>query len=140
MHPLLRSRVRKRAAFRCEYCHFPEPFAELRFQIDHIIAKQHGGKTSIDNLALACYRCNTHKGPNLSGIDPITRKVVRLFDPRRDQWAEHFRWEGLRLVGVTAIARATVRVLCINRSDALLVRASLSEEGVRFKEGAAYKR
>ena len=99
------------------------------------IAKQHGGKTSLENLALAYYRCNTHKGPNISGIDPITRKLVRLFDPRRDQWPQHFRWQGLRLVGVTAIGRATIRVLCINRSDALLVRAALSEEGIRFDKG-----
>jgi hypothetical protein len=63
------------------------------FQIDHIIARKHGGGSAEDNLAFACFYCNTHKGPNIAGIDPVSREVVRLFHPRRDVWKEHFFWE-----------------------------------------------
>jgi len=100
------------------------------FQIDHIVAEQHGGVTEPDNLALACCFCNRYKGPNLSGVDPATRKVVRLFDPRRQNWSDHFRWDGALLVGKTEIGRATIQTLSINRSDAVAVRELLMAEGV----------
>jgi len=65
----------------------PQQFDELTFEIEHILAKQHGGKTRADNLALACFACNRHKGPNLGGIDPVTDERVWLFHPRRQRWA-----------------------------------------------------
>lgn len=43
----------------------------LGFHVDHIIPRQHGGLTQLDNLALACLHCNRHKGPNLAGLDPL---------------------------------------------------------------------
>jgi hypothetical protein len=91
-----------------------QAFYRSRHQIDHIVARQHGGRTSLDNLALACFPCNNHKGPNLSGIDPDRGEMVRLFHPRRDTWSRHFRWEGARLVGKTAVGRTTIEVLAIN--------------------------
>jgi hypothetical protein len=86
----------------------PDAYTEAPFQIDHIIAKKHGGETVSANLALSCYFCNSYKGPNIASLDPITGKLVRLFHPRKDRWAEHFVWEGPILVGLTAIARATI--------------------------------
>jgi hypothetical protein len=124
--------VRRRARFRCEYCHFPERFSELPFQIDHVIAQQHAGATDLSNLAFACLRCNSHKGPNLAGIDPASGAIVRLFNPRHDIWAKHFGWNGPRFAGLTGIGRATIEVLQINRPDALLARAALIAEGVSF--------
>ena len=47
----LEAEVVRRAQGRCEYCHFPEAAAELRFHIDHIIAEKHGGPTASANLA-----------------------------------------------------------------------------------------
>lgn len=128
----LKALVRRRARFRCEYCHFPELLAELRFQLDHIVAHQHRGPTTAENLALACYRCNSHKGPNLSGVDPDTGRVECLFNPRKDEWVEHFRWRGAVLVGRTSIGRTTVAVLNMNRADVILMRRVLLAEGVRF--------
>src|SRR6266571_6254680 len=130
MDARLRAQVRRRARFRCEYCQFPERFAGLRFQLDHVIARQHAGPTKLANLALACFRCNSHKGPNLSGIDSQSAKMVRLFNPRGDVWVEHFAWDGPRLLGLTPIGRATIAVLRINRQDAVLVRMALLEEGI----------
>lgn len=130
MDPAIQAAVRARAKARCEYCRFPEAFAELPFHCDHIIARQHGGESSIDNLAFACCFCNRFKGPNLSGVDPKSTDVVRLFDPRRDVWEDHFEWQGAWLIGRTASARATIQALRLNRPDAVGVRALLMREGV----------
>jgi 5-methylcytosine-specific restriction endonuclease McrA len=44
----------RRAGAACEYCRMPQRFYPVPFQIDHIIARQHGGDTALRNLALAC--------------------------------------------------------------------------------------
>ena len=132
MEAKLKAQVRRRARFRCEYCQFPERAAELHFQVDHIIARQHGGRSDAVNLAFACFRCNSHKGTNLAGVDPQSGKVVGLFHPRQDFWRKHFAWNGPKLTGLTPIGRATIAVLRINRPDAILARAALMEEGVSF--------
>ncbi len=108
----------------------PHPHYRLPFQVDHIIARQHGGATVSDNLALACFHCNRFKGPNIAGLDPYSGKLVRLFHPRTDLWDEHFRAEGIHLFGKTPIGRATIQVLAMNAPDLLLLRLELSEEGV----------
>jgi hypothetical protein len=107
----------------------PQQADALPFHIDHIIAQQHGGESVAGNLALACYACNLHKGPNLAGRDPRTLKVVRLFDPRRHPWHRHFRWDGPVLMGRTAIGRATVVTLGINRPHRVELRQFLIGEG-----------
>jgi len=121
--------VWRRAGFRCEYCHFPEPFSGLNFQIDHIIAEKHGGPTESENLALSCIYCNSYKGPNLSGIDPATGEIARLFHPRRDVWSEHFRWQDALLVGRTPLGRATIAVLRVNDSTAVALRRLFMRAG-----------
>ena len=125
MNESLRSLVRQRASDRCEYCHIhqnEEPF--LRFHVEHIIAQQHGGSTIEGNLALACHHCNLHKGPNLSRIDPQTKRMSQLFHPRTQSWQDHFRLEADVVVGLTETGRATVQVLAMNpgRSKWLLPR------------------
>jgi hypothetical protein len=91
--------------------------------VEHIIPRIHGGADDISNLALACIDCNLHKGPNLTGIDPKTQAVTKLFHPRRHRWAEHFGWRGIRLQGKTAIGRNTIRVLNMNSEDRLALRS-----------------
>lgn len=129
MDSALEALVRQRAKGVCEYCHFPESFAEVPFQVEHIIARQHRGATESQNLALSCAFCNRYKGPNLSGVDPVTKKIVRLFDPRRQLWTDHFKWNGPVLVGKSQTGRATIETLSINRPDAVLVRKLLFAEG-----------
>lgn len=121
--------ARQRAGHCCEYCKLPEIFSSTRFQIDHIIAEQHGGKSVPSNLALACLADNNHKGPNLAGIDPKSGKRVWLFNPRRHKWSRHFRWDGPVLVGRTLIGRATIAVLAINLPLRVAQRAALIAEG-----------
>jgi hypothetical protein len=122
--------VRERAGDCCEYCQLPQMYSSTRFQLDHIIAEQHGGRTVGENLALACLADNNHKGPNLAGIDAKTGKKVWLFNPRRHKWSRHFRWQGPILIGRTAIGRATISVLAINLPHRLAQRAALIAEGV----------
>jgi hypothetical protein len=119
-----------RAQARCEYCQMPQEFDGFTHEIDHVIAKKHRGRTVPGNLALACFPCNNHKGTDLTSIDPATRKLTRLFHPRRHKWAHHFHWSGAELLGRTAIGRVTVVVLGINLPDRVLLRQALIEEGV----------
>jgi hypothetical protein len=128
-------RVRKRAGGLCEYCRLPQAYDPWVFHVDHILAEQHGGKARFNNLALACSRCNRNKGQNIDGFDKRIHEVVRLYHPRRDRWAEHFRWRGPRLMGLTSVGLATIRVLAINHPDALRLRRELTAEGV-FPQGS----
>ena len=121
--------VRQRAGECCEYCHMPQAVHVRTFPIDHIISRQHGGLSTTDNLALSCLRCNSHKGPNLAGIDPDSGQLTRLFHPRQDRWDEHFRWNGPYLIGKTDIGRTTIEVCTMNNPDYVALRESLIAEG-----------
>jgi hypothetical protein len=122
----LRQFVRERAGRRCEYCHLPDIAAPAAsFHVEHIIAKQHGGADAPHNRCWSCHRCNLRKGPNLSGRDYLTGRVVRLFNPRRQRWERHFAWMGLILVGITSSGRATIAVLDINHPQRVQLRRAL---------------
>lgn len=122
--------VRQRAGNRCEYCRLPQHASALRFHIEHIVARQHGGTDDASNLALACPECNFQKGTNLSGIDPDTGILTALFHPRRDQWTDHFARDGARIVGKTATGRTTVWLLEMNTGDRLRWRELLLHLGL----------
>jgi hypothetical protein len=129
MDETVREYVRQRGGHRCEYCLLRQadaPFAT--FHVEHIRAKQHDGSDDPSNLALACPHCNSHKGPNLSAIDPQTDEVVMLFNPRADDWRAHFSVNGLFIEGYTASGRATVNLLAMNAESRLRVRAALQSD------------
>jgi hypothetical protein len=126
----LRDEVWQRAAACCEHCRMPQIYAEASHEIDHVIAEKHHGLTALENLALACFHCNNHKGPNIAGVDPETGELTRLYHPRQDEWTSHFQWNGPVLVGRTAIGRATIDVLAINVRHRVGHRQALIEEGV----------
>lgn len=122
--------VWQRAQHRCEYCLLHQDYSVLTFEVDHVIARKHGGPTVPGNLALTCFYCNSYKGPNIAGIDPRSRKIVRLFHPRRHKWSRHFRWDGPTLVGRTPEGRATIAVLNINDPEAVAIRMNLIDAGL----------
>jgi 5-methylcytosine-specific restriction endonuclease McrA len=125
----IRQLVRKRAAEACEYCHIPQQATPLiRFHIEHIFARQHGGNDDPSRLALACDRCNAYKGPNLTSIDPESGTVVPLFNPRQDVWFDHFTLREGRVVGRTATGRATVRLLNMNATHRVELRLEYLRE------------
>ena len=55
-------------------------------------------------------------------IDPQSGHEVELYNPRRELWQEHFRWDGLVLNGLTGTGRATVEALRMNRALILAIR------------------
>jgi len=82
------------------------------------------------NLALACLRCNRHKGPNVGSFDPLTGQLTPFFDPRRQQWAEHFRLEQAEIIPLTPEARVKVRILRLNDADRMAERQALLNVGL----------
>lgn len=125
--------VRGRAGERCEYCRVPAAAYAVPFQIDHIIALQHGGPSELENLALACFHCILHKGPNIASLDPESGALAELFHPRKDRWVEHFGWNGALILGRSPVGRATVRVLAMNDPEAVAVREALIAEDDDFR-------
>lgn len=130
MDEATRELVRERAGNRCEYCLHPQEHSETTHHVEHIVARQHLGSDDPSNLALACIHCNSHKGPNLTGIDPDSGAIAPLFNPRRDRWADHFTFRGAFIVGLTPGGRTTVYVLAMNARHRLNVRAELIAQGL----------
>ena len=120
---VLRDRIATQARHRCGYCLTDTRIIGALMEIDHIIPRSLGGLTDEANFWLACSPCNQHKSDRIAALDPTTGERVRLFDPRRQTWSDHFEWstDGDRIVGLTAIGRATVVALQLNRPE--LVRA-----------------
>lgn len=82
----------------------------------------------LNNLILACHRCNMRRYNFTTGIDPQTGNFVQLFNPRVQPWSEHFSWslDGLRVVGLTTMGRATCKRLDMNddeHDDGSIIRA-----------------
>ncbi len=121
----LRRMVIERAGSRCEYCLIHQDDVPFSHHVDHLVALKHGGRTESNNLALACLKCNRYKGSDLGAIDPGSGKVTALFNPRSQIWAEHFMHEGARIIGKTAVGRATITLLRLNDTTRLIERRVL---------------
>ncbi|MEL6354443.1 MAG: HNH endonuclease signature motif containing protein [Cyanobacteria bacterium J06627_28] len=123
---IIQAQVRRRADHLCEYCHASEKWQYVRFTVDHIVPLALGGSNEPNNLALACFHCNRRKSNHITGIDPESSQEVPLFNPRCDQWAAHCIWssDGLRIMGVTPMGRATIATLDLNRERVINIRAA----------------
>ena len=121
----LRELVAMAAGYRCGYCRTPQTIAGFRLSIEHIVPKAKGGKTVKENLWLACHACNEFKGARVLGRNPFTGKRVRLWNPRRQKWPEHFSWsaDGTEIMGLTPCGRATVATLQMNRPELVAARS-----------------
>ena len=126
MNAALREMVRRRAADRCEYCRIPQSaIPDVRFHVEHIVARQHGGGDDTGNLALACDRCNCYKGTNLTAVDPQADTIVPLFNPRTNDWFGRFTQSDFDIVGLTTVGRATAQLLRMNDGRRVQLRAAL---------------
>ena len=123
-----RRQVIERAGNRCEYCLIRAEVAFFPHEVDHVVAEKHGGATDIDNLALACWRGNRHKGSDLTSFDPQTRELSPLFNPRTQVWTEHFAYERERIIGLTPEGRTTVNLLRLNSEERLSERLSSEDD------------
>jgi HNH endonuclease len=135
----LRRLVAQRADHLCEYCLIHEDDTFFSCEVDHIISEKHGGTTREDNLAYACTFCNRFKGTDVGSVIWQTGKFSRFFNPRADQWADHFALDGVRIVPRTEIGEVTVRILGLNDDDRILERETLWAIG-RYPSAAARER
>lgn len=126
-----KNEVRERAKGICEYCRCPELFSTELFSVEHIHPFALGGKTELENLALACMGCNGHKYTKVEAVDPATGNVVSLFHPRKQSWPDHFEWseDFLEIIGITSVGRATVVALKLNRLHVKNLRRALFAVG-----------
>lgn len=124
----LRRLVIERAENTCEYCLIHEDDTFFGCQIDHIISEKHGGLTESENLALSCTFCNLYKGSDIASVSSAG-ELVRFFDPRTDQWSEHFALDGAIIKASTAIGEVTARILQFNSHERQLERKALIEVG-----------
>jgi hypothetical protein len=126
----LREEVTERARGRCEYCKTQQVIV-VSMEIDHIVPESADGETILDNLCLACVGCNGFKLDFQSGLDPETGQETPLYNPRVQDWHHHFRWsdDGLRVVGLTAVGRATTARLRMNRDAVVNSRRRWVEAG-----------
>lgn len=108
----------------------PEIAVLVPHEVDHVIAEKHGGQTDEGNLALACMICNKYKGSDLASIDPSNGEIVRLYQPHRDLWREHFQLKEGEILPLTSIGRVTVRLLQMNRSERVEERRLLLQANV----------
>ena len=124
--PAIRDLVRQRAGHQCGYYHTSERWQYVPFTVDHIVPLSGGGSDGPDNLALACFHCNRRKADRLTALDPDSGEESPLFNPRQDDWREHFAWsaDGLLIIGLTPVGRATVELLALNRERAISIRAA----------------
>ncbi len=126
----IRKAVAERSGNRCEYCRRLEGDSFIKFQVDHIISRKHRGQTILENLAYACAICNGNKGSDIGTILTETNVFVRLFNPRKDDWFDHFEVaEGL-IYSKTDIGEATILVLNFNEVNRILERLDLIEAGL----------
>lgn len=127
----LRKLVARRAGYCCEYCRAQEKYSPDYFAIEHIIPLVKGGTNSEENLAYACQACNNHKYTFTEETDPVTGVSSDLYNPRADNWSDHFRWSNdlLYVAGITPKGRATIERLKINRTSLVNLREILTPLG-----------
>ena len=121
----LRQLVPQRAGKKCEYCQFPQTASLFAFEMEHIIAEKHDGITEAGNLALSCPCCNRFKGTDLGSIDPETGQLTAFFNPRLQQWSDHFRPEEGIIMPLTPEGRVTAKILQFNLLERILERKQL---------------
>lgn len=126
----LRLTVARNAHFRCEYCCIHQDDQFFTFQVDHIISLKHGGKTELINLAYTCSVCNQNKGSDLGTFLFNSKRLIRLFNPRKDSWANHFSVGYGEIIPKTLIGAATIKVLDLNQVDRIILRQALTDEGL----------
>ena len=120
--PDLRRQVAQRSNFCCEYCLLPDALAIYPFEVDHILAVRHGGKTKLENLAYCCSRCNRNKRSDLTTVLTEQEIIVRIFNPRLDSWNDHFEVESGVIYPKSTIGEATIKLLDFNTPERIIGR------------------
>jgi hypothetical protein len=124
----MRAAVAQRAGYCCEYCLIHEDDTAFAHEVDHVIGRQHGGATSLANLAYACMICNRFKGTNIGSVD-LLGELVRLYRPQYDRWEEHVRLAGALIEPLSPEGEVTARLLRLNAAERVVERSVLRQLG-----------
>ncbi|HQU61257.1 MAG TPA: hypothetical protein PLU64_18740 [Saprospiraceae bacterium] len=87
------------------------------------------GKTESGNLAYCCLICNVNKGSDVATYLHEEDEYVPFFNPRRDDWNDHFYYQEGWIVPKTVIGKATALIFQFNRSDRIQRRLLLEKSG-----------
>jgi hypothetical protein len=128
MGELLDAQIRVLADDAREYCRLPQSASRLRFVLDHVIARQHGGDAALGNFALR---------PPRPDFDELRRVVLRSSTLSSDRRGEgggvianverrSFADENGQPIEITL---TTIAVLAINQPSQQAVRPMLRREG-----------
>jgi hypothetical protein len=119
-----KAKIRQLGKNRCGYCLCQQEYVWDILEIDHIFPLAKGGKDDDENLWLICSSCNASKYNKIEAFDKITQKIISLFNPRQQNWHEHFQWnkDGTKMIGKTAIGRVTILALDLNKPRFIRVR------------------
>jgi hypothetical protein len=120
----IKNQVILKADFKCEYCLLPDKVSFYNFHIDHIRSLKHGGTSNIENLAYCCPDCNHFKGTDIASFDK-NDELIRFFNPRSDDWNEHFEILNGMVLGKTDIGIVTEQIFKFNDIDRLIFRIEL---------------
>ncbi|WP_221394428.1 HNH endonuclease [Dyadobacter sp. NIV53] len=120
----MRREVSGIADHKCEYCLIRESDTYFGCEIDHIISVKHGGKSQVGNLAFACMICNRFKGSDLGSLTD-EGILVRFYNPRTDDWKEHFKIQSNEIIPLTNIGMVTVRIFKFNEIARKVEREAL---------------
>ena len=120
----LKTKLRLYAGMLCGYCHTSSHVTGQPHTIEHIVPLSRGGADKEENLWLSCRRCNEYKGAQVDRFDQETGGNVTLFNPRYEQWSDHFCWsdDGQVIIGITASGRVTVVALQMNNKEIVSAR------------------
>lgn len=80
-----RRNIYVRDRFRCQYCGTAPGREQLT--IDHVVPRSKGGRSTWNNVVVACVRCNSLKGDRL----PVECGMVPRVTPKRPSWFSAFR-------------------------------------------------
>ncbi len=122
---ILRQQIAENDRRRCCYCLTTEANSGIPMTFDHIYPRSQGGSSTFENICLACRSCNEYKSDSTEVEDPLTTEIVMLFNPRIQTWTEHFIWSSdkIRIEGLTATGRATIRCLRMNHAVIVVARS-----------------
>jgi 5-methylcytosine-specific restriction endonuclease McrA len=100
--PVTRRGVLSRDHYTCQYCGATPPRKHLT--VDHVLPRSRGGKTTWENVAAACEKCNGRKG-NRTPAEANMKLLTQPKRPRyiaiaalssveaRQAWGKYMLWE-----------------------------------------------
>jgi len=131
----LRTQIRQRANFACEYCGVEEVDVGGELTIDHFQPRTHQGGDELENLIYCCVRCNQYK------LDywPISTTAPVLWNPRLEPRSTHLveLEEGL-LHSLTPTGVFTLQRLRLNRPPLVAYRSRKRQRAEEHRLLAQY--